>query len=424
MKVEYVEETSVRKALSFEIEPEVLEKEVEQRAREYARKVKLPGFRPGKVPAEVVKRRFRQQVLEDAAEAIVNRVVFEELEGRGLRPLASPRVTDLKIDENQPMTFRAVFETLPFVELPEYHGLEVKTRRPVVSDEDVDKEIDAIREDAARYEPIEDRPAARGDYVVADVERRTADADKPARDENVLVEVGGEGNFAELNEALSGASPGETRQARIVREDPKAPLGARTIEYTLAVKAVKRKVVPGADDEFAKDLGEFGSLAELRDNVRARLLAAREREIDREVKNALVEQLVERAGFEVPDALVERHMDARTEGIVRDLAWQGIDPREARVDWKRVRESQREGALKAAKAELLLDEIARRENVEVPPAEVDAELSRYAERLRKPLESIKRQMEKEGALSALRARIREEKTLDLLKADARLIFEQ
>ncbi len=424
MKVDYVEETSVRKALSFEIEAELVEKEIEDRARDYARKVKLPGFRPGKVPSEVVKRRFRQQVKDDAAEAIVNRVVFDELQGRGLRPLASPRVVDLKMDENQPMTFRAVFETLPFVDVPEYKGLEVKGRQVSVTEEDVDREVESIREDAARYEPIEGRPAQKGDYVVADVERRTAESDQPSRDENVLIEVGADGNFAELNEALTGTSPGDTREVKVVREDPKAPLGARSIDYRVAVKGVKDKVVPAADDEFAKDLGEFGSLAELRDHVRARIRATREREADREVKQSIVRELAEKASFEVPEALVDRHLDARLEAAVRDLAYQGIDPRQADVDWKAVREGQREGAQKAAKAEILLDEIARRENVEALPAEVDAELSRYAERMHKPVEVVKRQMEKEGALSALRARIREEKTLDLLKADARLIFEQ
>lgn len=133
---------------------------------------------------------------------------------------------------------------------------------------------------------------------------------------------------------------------------------------------------------------------------------------------------MERASFEVPEALVDRHLDARLESAVRDLAYQGIDPRKAEVDWKAVREGQREGAVKAAKAEILLDEIARREGVEALAAEIDAEVARYAERMRKSAESIKRQMEKEGALSALAARIREEKTLDLLKANARLIFEQ
>jgi trigger factor len=423
VKVEYVEETSVRKALSFEIESELVEKEIEQRARDYARKVKLPGFRPGKVPADVIKRRFRQQVMEDAAEAIVNRVVFDELEGRGLRPLASPRVVDLKMDENEPMTFRAVFETLPFIEVPEYKGLEVKTRHATVDEADVDREVDSIREDAARYEPVEGRPARRGDYVVADVERRAAENDETSRDENVLIEVGAEGNYPELNEALDGASAGDTREVRVVREDPKAPLGARTTFYTLAVKGVKDKVVPAADDEFAKDLGEFESLAQLREHVRDRLRASRERELDREVKQQIIHELVERSSFEVPDALVERHLDARLEAAVRDLAYQGVDPRKADVDWKAVREGQREAAVKGARAEILIDEIARREGVDALPAEVDAEIARYAERVRKPVEAVRRQMDKEGAISALRARIREEKTLDLLKADARLIFE-
>ena len=126
MKVDYVEETSVRKSLSFEIEADVVDREIEARARDYAKKLRLPGFRPGKIPIDVVKTRFKDQVLGDVAETIVNRVVMEELEGRGLRPLASPKVADLKIDEKQPMTFKAVFETLPLVDLPEYRGLSVK----------------------------------------------------------------------------------------------------------------------------------------------------------------------------------------------------------------------------------------------------------------------------------------------------------
>jgi trigger factor len=421
LKVEYNEETSVRKSLTFEIEPEIVEKEVEKRARDYARKVRIPGFRPGKVPTEVIKQRFRAQVLEDAAEAIVNRVVFEELEGRGLRPVASPKVTDLKIDETQPMTFRAVFETLPIVEVPEYKGLEVKARKAEVTDEQVDTEIDRLREEAARYDPVEPRPAAEGDFVVLDVTFATAEG-KPRHDENVLVEVGAADNHKELNAALVGMSPGETKQVRVVQEEAQQspPKAERAVDYTVTLKDVKKKVVPPADDEFAKDLGEFGSLAELRENVRQRLLAAEERKVEREVRGALVEALVERATFEVPEALVDRHMSARTETAARGLLYQGIDPGKAGVDWKGYREAQRADSVKAAKADVLLDEIARREGIEAKDADVDAEVARLAERLRKPKETLRRQMEKEGDLSALRARIREDKTLDLLRANARL----
>ena len=152
MKVDYVEESPVKKALTFEVEPERVQQEIDTRARELARKVKLPGFRPGKVPVEVVKRRFRDDILGEAAEAIVNKVVFDELDGRGLKPLAPPKVEEVKLEEGQPMTFKAVFETLPLIELPDWKGLRVTAKGPKVGDEDVDKEIDRLREEAARYD--------------------------------------------------------------------------------------------------------------------------------------------------------------------------------------------------------------------------------------------------------------------------------
>ena len=193
--------------------------------------------------------------------------------------------------------------------------------------------------------------------------------------------------------------------------------------YNVTLKGVKTKVVPAADDEFAKDLGEFGSLAELRDKVRSQLSAAEERKIDRETKNALLEALVQRAGFEVPDALVERHMMARTENAARGLALQGLDPSKVGVDWEKYRDAQREESVKAAKADILLDEIARREGIEALDTEVDAEVARYAERVKKTRDAVRARMEKDGDLGPLRSRIREEKTLDLLKANARMEFE-
>ncbi len=422
MKVEYIEETSVRKALAFEIEAEVVDKEIEARTRDYAKKLKLPGFRPGKIPPTVVKKRFREQLLGDVAETIVNKVVFEELEGRGLRPLAIPRVADLKIDEGQPMTFRAVFETLPIVELPEYRGLEARARTPAVKEEDVDAEVDRLREEKARFDPIEGRPARRGDFTVLDLSWRPAEGGKGGRDENALVELGGEGNHEGMNAALEGMRVGESKEVTLTyAADHSSPdLAGRTFRYAVALKGLKEKVVPAADDEFAKDLGDFDRLADLRESVRKRLLALEERAVDREVKNALVEALVAKAGFEVPESLVERHMTARTENVARGLAYQGIDPRKVGLNWREYRENQREESVKAAKADILLDQIARREGIEVQDAEVDTEVKRFAQRASKSEEALRRQMEKEGELDALRARIREEKTLDLLKANARL----
>ena len=421
MKVDYVEETTVRKALTFEIEAEVVEQEIEERARDYARKVKIPGFRPGKVPPGVIKQRFRHQVMEEAVENIVNRVVHKEMEGRGLRPLAAPKVTDLKLEENQPMTFRAVFETLPFIDVPEYKGLSVPARAARVSEEDVDKEIDKLRERAARFEPIEGRPSKDGDFVEVDIEW-SAKGGKPGRDQDAMLQVGSEDNHPDLNAQLAGRSAGDKGEVQIsyAEDHPSPDLAGKVVDSKFTVKAVKEKIVPIADDELAKDVGDFETLGALRDEVRKRLTAAREREIDHEVKDALVEALVGQATFEVPEALVERHMTARTESAVRTLAYQGIDPRNVGVDWKEYREKQREASVKAAKADILLDEIARREGVDVLSAEIDAEIERMAQRMGRAKAAVRKQIEQDGDLNEIAARIRESKTLDLIKANARL----
>jgi trigger factor len=424
VKVDYIEETSVRKALAFEIEREVVQKEIDEKSRELAKKARIPGFRPGKVPADVIKQRFRGQVLEDVAEAIVNRVVFQELEGRGLKPVAMPRVQDLKIAESQPMTFRAVFETLPLLEAPEWRGLRAGAKRSPVTDEAVEAELDALRDNAARFEPIEGRPAQQGDHAVLDLAWRPQDGGKGGRDENALIEVGSSENHPDFNAGILGMPVGDTREIRASygTDHPSPALAGRSIVYRVTLKALKSKALPAKDDEFAKDL-DFDSLQALRDDVRARLVAAEERRIDHELKQQLVDALVERAAFEVPESLVERHMTARTENAARGLALQGIDPSRIKMDWRGYRESQREEAVKAARADLLLDEIARRESVDVSEAELDLELSRLAARLRKSKPALRAQIEKEGDMAALRARLREGKVLDLIKANATLEVE-
>jgi trigger factor len=368
----------------------------------------------------VVKQRLHGEILGDVAEKIVNRVVFQEIEGRGLKPLAAPKVIDLKIDLNQPMTFRAEFETLPIIEVPEYKGLPVKGRKPEAKDEDIDAEVDRLREENARFDPVEGRAAQRGDFVLVDLAWRPQGG-KGGRDENALIEVGGEGNHEGMNEALVGMDVGLTKELDLTYPEdfPAKSVAGQTLHYVVALKGVKEKVVPTRDDEFAKDL-DYDDLAALREDIKKRLLASDERKADRELKGALVEALVQRSSFEVPETLVESHMSARTENAARGLALQGIDPTKIGVNWREYRETQRADALQAAKADILLDEIARREGIEVLEPELESEVTRIAERTKQPREKLRAHMEKEGDLSSLRGRLREEKTLDLLKANARI----
>ena len=419
MKVDYIEETSVRKALAFEIEPEAVQAEIDRRARELSKKARLPGFRPGKIPTDVVKRRFKEEILSETAETIVNEYVFKELDGRGLKPLGQPRVEDLRIAEGEPMAFRAVFETLPLVEVPDWKGLRVSAQGPSVTDEDVDKEIDQLREQAARYEPVEPRAAEKGDHVVVDLTWTPQDGSAGGHDENALIEIGHEGNHEDMNTALEGMAVDESKDVEVTWGPDAAPaIAGKTIGYSMKLKEIKKKVVPEADDEFAKDLGEFDTLAALRAKIREQHEANENRRVERDVRAALVEALVAKTSFEVPEALIEHHMTARTENLARGLAYQGLDPRKVDINWREYRESQRDNSVKAARADILLDEIATREDIQVLDAEVDAEIARLAEGAGKSAQAVRAQMEKEGDLASVKGRIREEKTLDLLKANA------
>jgi trigger factor len=419
LKVDYIEETTVRKALAFEVEAEVVQAEIDRRAKELAKKAKLPGFRPGKTPPSVVKNRFRNEIFSETAEALVNKVVFQELEGRGLKPLGSPQVEQLRIEEGKPMTFRAVFEILPLVDAPEWKGLRVSVAGAKVSDEDVDKQVDRLREEAARFDPVEDRPAKKGDHVVVDLVWEPQDGGKGGRDENALIEIGHEGNHEDMNAALEGMAVGDTKTTDVTWGPDAAPaVAGKTVRYTLTVKGIKDKVVPAADDEFAKDLGEFDSLTELREKLRKQLQEGEEQRVERDTRAALIEALVAKASFEVPEVLIEHHMTQRTESLARGLARQGLDPHKVGVDWREYRETQRDDSVKAARADVLLGEIAQREDVKVLEAEIQAEVARIAEQFGKSPESLRLQMQKDGDLGALTSRIREDKVLDLLKANA------
>ena len=259
----------------------------------------------------MIKHRFQDEILGEAAEAIVNKVVFEELEGRGLKPLAPPKVEDVKLDEGQPLTFKAVFETLPIVELPDWQGLEAKVKGP-------------RRQRRGRRQG--DRPAARGrralrpgrggpahaqhgDYVVVDLTWKPVDGGKGGHDENALIEIGNADNHEDMNKGLEGLSAGETKEIDVAWGQDAAPkIAGKTVRYTVTLKAIKDKVVPAADDDFAKDLGEFDSLGGAARQGPLAAPGAEDRRVDRDTKAALVEALVARAGFEVPEALVERHM--------------------------------------------------------------------------------------------------------------------
>jgi trigger factor len=440
MKTEFIDVSDTKKNLLVEIPSTVVDAEIDKVAKDYGKAARIPGFRPGKVPAKVVRQRFRDQILHDVAHGLIPRAVDEALRQKGLEPVDTPDIRDVVVEEGQPLKFTAAFETVPPIDPGEYEALVVAEPDRTVPDEAVERALSQLRERAARYEPVEGRGIEVGDSVTVDITRTArAKAEEPLiviagktpppappqeqtdRHENVTVDIGAPANPPGFDEELAGLTTGESKTFDITYPADYAiqELAGTSVNYAVHVKALRKRVVPELDDEFAKDMGEFENLEALRTRVRADLEHEAMHEAEREVRGALLDQLASRVTFDLPPSLVEREVDRRVEEFVRRLIDQQIDPMKVNINWEEFREQQREAATKAVKSALVLDEVARREGLAATDEEIDAEVGRYAERSGRTAAAVRARLDKEGALGRLYAGLRREKTMDFLLGRAR-----
>ncbi len=421
MKVEYADITETRKRLTIEIPSETVDAAIDRLTARLGRSAKVPGFRPGKVPVKVVWQRFRDEILHDVAHDLVPQALDDALGERNLDPVDTPDVRDVVVEPGQPLTFAATFETVPAFDPGEYRGIALRRHSAAVTDEDVEQAIERLRQRAARFEPVEGRPLEATDWATVDLERQDVGGDaEPERHQDVTIDLAAEANPPGFSAHLTGLEAGA--RADFTVEYPAGhaveEMAGRSVRYGVTIKAIKQRVVPALDDEFAKDLGSFDSLAALRERVRQDLEHEAAHEADSALRADLLAQLAGRVPFAVPDSLVERELDRRVEDFARRLIEQRVDPRTAGIDWNEFRSAQRDAAAEAVKAALALDEIARREPVTVGDDEVAREIARFAERSGRTPEAVRAQVEKDGGEARLRGGLRREKTMDLLLANA------
>ena len=419
MKTEFTDVSDTQKTITIEIPSEVVDAEIDRVASGYTKQAKLPGFRPGKVPKTVVKQRFREQILHDVMHGLIPRAVDEALQERGIEPVDTPNIKDVDLREGQPLKFTAAVETVPPFDPGDLSAISVTRPSATVTDEGVDQALERLRERAARYESIDGRPIADGDTVVLDIDRKDPDGETD-RHENVSLTLGAAANPPGFDANLVGLTPADEKTFVVhFPEDYAVKEMANTdVTYTVKVKEIRQRILPELDDEFAKDLGEFESLAALRDRVRSDMEAEAQENATRQMRNELLKQLSERVPFELPASLVEREMDRRLEEFARQLLQQNVDPRKAGIDWAQFREAQREPARAAVASALVLDQIARRENLTVSPDEVDQEVERFALRAGRTPAAVRAQLEKEGGLSRIQGGLRREKAVEHALAHA------
>ena len=435
MKAEFIDVSDTKKNLVVEIPSTIVDAEIDKVSRDYSRAARIPGFRPGKVPAKVVRQRFRDQILHDVAHGLIPRAVDEALRERGVEPVDTPDIRDVVVEEGQPLKFTATFETVPPIDPGDYSGVTLRQKAAHIEESAVDQALEQLRERAARYEPVEDRGIEMGDSVLMDLVRTAAappkeDAgedqeaeEQTDRHENITVDIGGKANPPGFDRELTGLSAGDTKEFDVAypADYSIAELAGTTVKYEVAIKAVRKRVVPDLDDELAKDVGEFESLDALRTRVRADLEHEASHEAEREMRAELLKQLASRVEFDVPASLVDREIDRRVEEFVRRLIEQQIDPMRTNINWEEFRERQKEAASEAVKSALVLDEVARREGLSASDAEVDAEVQRYAERSGRSAAAVRARLEKEGGLARLHFGLRREKTVNFLLSKATVI---
>lgn len=427
MKTEIIDVNETRKNLKVEIAPDVVDAEIARVAAKYGKAARLPGFRPGKVPAKVVRQRFKQQILHDVAHELVERAVEEALTERGVEPVDTPDIRDVNVEEGQPLTFKAEFDVVPPFDPGEFGTIEARRSPVSIEETAVEQALEQLRDRAARFEPVEDGVVGAGHTVVVDLERQGFDKEghpeEKTTHERVPIEIGAVANPPGMDAELTGLMAGASKAFRLRFPDDYAvpELAGTEVAYQVTVRDIRQRVVPPLDDEFAKDLGEFDTLDALRARVRQDLDAEARDAASRQVRADVLKKLAARVPFPVPGSLVDREIDRRVEEFARRLMDQRIDPRKANIDWAAFREGQRGPATEAVASALVLDEIARRDDIGVSEVEIDAELEKYSSRSGLTVPAVRSRLEQEGGLARLAAGLRREKALSRVMDQARIV---
>ena len=421
------EESVTRTVLEIEVPAEDVEKAYAAVTRSYARRAALPGFRKGKAPESVVSKRFADEIRGDVLEALLPDALGAAIEERKLSVLGRPHVEDLKWDPPGPMRFTARLDLKPAVDPGEYKGVVVNDVDVDPTDEEVGKVLDRIREGHAEFHPIEGRAAASGDFAVADIGGSFVEILEPGqnprtfRDEKITLEVGHADSMPEINDALRGAAPGETRRFRKTFPDdfPNDQFRGKTVDYDVTLAALKEKRLPALDDEFARAVSEGDTVETLREKVRARLKREKEIERRRRFRRSILDALVGKREIPAPEVLVESETTAALRDYARYLAQSGVDPE--KEDWQKLQEEARPGAERRVREYLLLDAIAEREGIQISETELEAEFKRAAAERGVEPSVLREQMAKAGGIEALRDEMRLAKAADLLIASAKVL---
>jgi trigger factor len=387
------------------------------------KRARLPGFRPGKAPLSLIRTRFGSEIRQDVIEHLLPKAFRKKADEEHWKVVGTPNITEIHFDEGEPLRFRAEFEVAPEFEVASYRGIEVPYADPQVSEEDIDKRLTDLQNRKAEFVNEDPRPLVQGDHAVVALKSIAGVEGEPVKSDNMVLHLGDPETLPEFTENLTGMSPDETKEIEVSypEEYGHERLAGKKVKFEVTVKAVRRKELPEINDEFARDLGDYQNLEELREAIRSSIRAEREYAAQQEAKNKLVEELVKLHDFPVPNAYVDRQVEFILERQLREIAAQGVDPRQLKLDWGKIKESQKDRATHEVRASLVLEKVADAEAIHATSEEVDREVQRTAKQEREPVAAVRLRLEKDGTLGRIASRIRTEKTLNFLFENARKV---
>ena len=430
MKTELIDLSPTRKEIKIEIEPAQIRSALDRVSAQYSKGAKVPGFRPGHAPTSVVRTRYKSEIRTDVLRELLPEAVANAINEHSLLALGEPNVeldntAALENLGDEPLTLKVGVEVLPEIKLETYKGLEVKRRKRPITDEDVEKMIDNVRDGYATLEPVEDRPSQLGDTVTVNALGNFVD-EPEAEDikvDDVEVVLGGPGVQQEFTDNLTGVKADETRTFEVeYPADFTSPgLAGKKVKYTTSVTAVRQRELPEIDDEWVKSLSEeFDSVETFKSKVREDLETRATAESDHNLRDEVIRRLLDAHQFEVPQSLVDQQTQTRLEGVVRQMMSRGIDPRSQQLDWERAREELKGQAEEDVRSSILLDKIADTENIDVTDEEIEAEIESIASASRQTKEQVRAALTKNGGERSIAHRLRSRKALELLVENANI----
>lgn len=422
-----------QKDVSIEVPAEEVKKEFEKTYDAYMRYVKVPGFRPGRVPRDVVKQRFKKEIKDEVVGQLLPHALQHAVADHKLRIIGEPHLAEeISITDGEPFKFKVSIEVLPEIELKEYKGLKAIKQLAGVTDENVEQAINRMRENAVEFVPVEDRPSKDGDFVSVNLVGKFLDPQSEHEKEDlkadgVEIEIGAESTQPEFTEHLRDVKPDDVREFRVTYPEDfnSKGLAGKTVDFTATVLAVREKELPELDDEFAKSTGDYETMQQLRDNVRESLAKNAETEADNRLRESLLTQLLETHQFDVPTVLVNEGVESRLREFSNMLSRMGMPAEVARsINWEeRIKEAQVD-ATRDVRAALLVSKVADAEGISVGEDEVDSEIELMAKSSGQTAEQLKARLTREEAISSIESRLRYRKALDVILGSAEVTVEE